>query len=630
MNVKSFATLRLTSGLLEVLPDQPILPSARAFEAVIQTTTALAHPPYLPGRHAGHQGVIFHVLGHDGTGGDKRALPYRMTAHDRAIRAERCAFAHARTRVNPVHREVRPRGDDVREHAGRTAENVVLQLDAIIDGHVVLDPDAVSDADLARHVHVLSQRAVRTDHSPALDMAEMPNLGAGADGGAGIHVAALVHEIILHLQNFNVVTRGDPLRGVFRVEDGLGVLLHEGIVHLRMVRGDDHDVGTLHEFLSQFLLPFVPLPFVAELRDERIEEDDVGPFLPEPLDYLDRRGLAVVVDVLLVSDTQYQHLRAFQRLGKPLVEHVRNASNAILGHPVVNHHRRLDHRGVKPVFARFPAQVVRVQRDAVTAQARARIERRKAERLRLRRLDHLPKVDPHLVAEDRQFVDQADVDVPVGVLQNLRHLGDRRRRSAENLVLQNGLVHGRNDVGSVLSQTAHDLRRILRLEIDVAGVHAFRGEAQIEVLAALEAGRFEDGLDQFFSSSRIGRGLKHHHHPLVEIPRDGAGRRFDVADVGLLVGVKRGGNADRDEIDVPDETEVGGGGEPPFGDERGQVRIDDVADIVVARVHQVHLLLLNIETNGPETRLRLLYGQRKSNIAEANDPGYDGSILDFL
>ena len=212
MNVKSFATLRLTSSLLEVLPDQPILPPARAFETVIQTTTALAHPPYLPGRHAGHQGVIFHVLGHDGTGGDKRALPYRMTAHDRAIRTERCAFAHARTRVDPVHREVRPRGDDVREHAGRTAENVVLQLDAIIDGHVVLDSDAVSDADLARHVHVLSQRAVRTDHSPALDMAEMPNLGAGADGGAGIHVAALVHEIILHLQNFNVVTRGDPIK----------------------------------------------------------------------------------------------------------------------------------------------------------------------------------------------------------------------------------------------------------------------------------------------------------------------------------------------------------------------------------------------------------------------------------
>ena len=183
-------------GFLEILPDQPVLPSARACEGVVQTTTAFAHPPDLPGRNAGHQGVIFHIRGHDGTGSNQGAAPYRVTAHNRAIRAERCAFAHARTRVNSVHREVRPRSIYIRENTGRTAEDMVLDLDALVNGDIVLDPDPVADADVIRHIHILAQGTVRSDDSPALDVAEMPNLGTGANPGAVIHVAALVNGIL--------------------------------------------------------------------------------------------------------------------------------------------------------------------------------------------------------------------------------------------------------------------------------------------------------------------------------------------------------------------------------------------------------------------------------------------------
>ena len=220
LNFRFFATLRMTKvchseeaerptknlfGLLEVFPDQPVLSSARAGEALIQTTAALAYPPYLPGRDTGHQGIIFHIFGHDSSGSDHGTASNRMTAHDRAIRAERCAFAHARTRVNSVHREVRPRSIYIRENAGRAAEDIVFYLDAFIDGDIVLDPDTITNADVIGDVNILAQGTVRSDNSSFLNMAKMPNFCPGANPDAVIHVAAFMNEIVLHSPTFSVL-----------------------------------------------------------------------------------------------------------------------------------------------------------------------------------------------------------------------------------------------------------------------------------------------------------------------------------------------------------------------------------------------------------------------------------------
>jgi hypothetical protein len=197
--MRFFATLRMTLfGLLEVFPDQPVLSSARAGEALIQTTAALAYPPYLPGRDTGHQGIIFHIFGHDSSGSDHGTASNRMTAHDRAIRAERCAFAHARTRVNSVHREVRPRSIYIRENTGRATEDIVFDFNPFVDRNIVLNPDAIPNAGVVSNVHILAQRTIRSDDSSLLDMAEMPNSRSGADMDAVIDVTALVNEIVLH------------------------------------------------------------------------------------------------------------------------------------------------------------------------------------------------------------------------------------------------------------------------------------------------------------------------------------------------------------------------------------------------------------------------------------------------
>ena len=121
-----------------------------------------------------------------------------MTAHYRAIRAEGSPLAHARTRVNSVHREVRPRSIYIRENTGRTTEDIVFKFNAFVDGNIVLDPDTIPNADIVTNIHILAQGTILTYDSPALDMAEMPNFRTGANLDAVIHVTALVDEKVLH------------------------------------------------------------------------------------------------------------------------------------------------------------------------------------------------------------------------------------------------------------------------------------------------------------------------------------------------------------------------------------------------------------------------------------------------
>ena len=178
----------MTSDLLEILPDQPVLSPARANEAFIQAMAALAHPPYLPGRNAGHQSIVFNVPCHHGSGGDQGAAADRMAADHRAVRAQGRALAHARTRVNAMHRKMRPRRSHVREYARRTTKHIVFQLYAFVDGYVVLDSDTVPYPDVVRDVDVLPQRTVPTDDGSLLNVTKMPDLRSRADGNAIVDI----------------------------------------------------------------------------------------------------------------------------------------------------------------------------------------------------------------------------------------------------------------------------------------------------------------------------------------------------------------------------------------------------------------------------------------------------------
>jgi hypothetical protein len=67
----------------------------------------------------------------------------------------------------------------------------------------------------------------------------------------------------------------------------------------------------------------------------------------------------------------------------------------------------------------------RIDRDAVPADAGAGLKDVDA-RVAVGEPDHFPHVEPHAVGDDRQFVGEGDVDVAVGVLDQLGHFGGAR------------------------------------------------------------------------------------------------------------------------------------------------------------------------------------------------------------
>ena len=100
-----------------------------------------------------------------------------------------------------------------------------------------------------------------------------------------------------------------------------------------------------------------------------------------------------------------------------LVEHVRRLA-------VVDLARGADQPGL---LGRGVDDEPRIDGDAVAADARARLQDVDA-RVAVGEPDHLPDVDAELVADHRQLVGEGDVDVAVGVLDELGHLGGARRR----------------------------------------------------------------------------------------------------------------------------------------------------------------------------------------------------------
>src|SRR5437667_166697 len=63
-----------------------------------------------------------------------------------------------------------------------------------------------------------------------------------------------------------------------------------------------------------------------------------------------------------------------------------------------------------------------MDRDAVTAETRARVERCEAERLGAGGLNNFPDVDIHAVTKELQLVNQSDVHGPVDVFQEFDQL----------------------------------------------------------------------------------------------------------------------------------------------------------------------------------------------------------------
>ena len=213
-------------------------------------------------------------------------------------------------------------------------------------------------------------------------------------------------------------------------------------------------------------------PELGQVGDERVVVAQVGAERGEQRHDLQPRRLAHVADARLVGDAEHGDLRAAHGLARR-VEQPLDLRNAVVGHLLVDLAGELDELRRHVELAGPPGQVERVDRQAVAAHPRARLEAHEAVGLRRGRVDDLPDVDPHPVAEHRQLVDERDVHRAEDVLQQLRQLRGLRRGDAHDRVADLAVQRGRAFEAG-LGQPADDLRRRAHREVRAAGVDALR------------------------------------------------------------------------------------------------------------------------------------------------------------
>ena len=155
------------------------------------------------------------------------------------------------------------------------------------------------------------------------------------------------------------------------------------------------------------------------------------------------------------------------------------APHDVVGHVIVDVVGELDEAEALTERALHPPrEVARVDREAVPAHARSRGEAHVAERLRGRGVDRFPDVDAEVAGEHRQLVDERDVDVAEGVLEELGELGLTRARHRDHFV-DEGLVERLHRGERLGVDARHHLRRVHEVPLRVAGVDALGAVAEV-------------------------------------------------------------------------------------------------------------------------------------------------------
>ena len=212
-----------------------------------------------------------------------------------------------------------------------------------------------------------------------------------------------------------------------------GGLVERGPVDGAMSRHDDDHVGPFDQAREIDAVADDAIA-VAEPRDMRIVETDVSTARGDAGDDVCRGRVPIVLDVGLERHaddpdpcTPDRPSAVVQRLGHQ-VDHVAR-------HRQVDVTGELDEAVHEVELASPPRQVVRVDRDAVAADPGTGREPHEPERLGRGRVDDLPDIETHPLAQQRELVDERDVHVAEDVLEQLGHLGRVGRRHRDHAVI---------------------------------------------------------------------------------------------------------------------------------------------------------------------------------------------------
>jgi len=120
------------------------------------------------------------------------------------------------------------------------------------------------------------------------------------------------------------------------------------------------------------------------------------------------------------------------------------------------------------------------------------------------RAQHFERIDAELMEDDRQFVHQGDIDVALGIFDNLGGFGDLDRRGAMHSGLDNRLINFRHGLKRLGIAARNDLGYGLQPMHLIAGVDAFGAVSDSEIFQIFEPGiLFEQRHAFIFGNTRI-------------------------------------------------------------------------------------------------------------------------------
>ena len=231
-------------------------------------------------------------------------------------------------------------------------------------------------------------------------------------------------------------------------------------------------------------------------------------------------------------------------------------------------------------------------------------------------------VDTEAMEDQGEFVHQGDIEVALGVFDDLGGFGDLDRAGLVRAGGDDAAIKGIDELGDFGGGARGDFfdgGQAVRL---VAGVDAFGAVAAIEVAVEAEAGvLFEERDADFFGGAGVDGGFVDDDGAFGYDLADGFGGLDQGRKVGPLSAVDRGGYGDDEDIacaqlfGVGSETELFG-----FGQFGGL----GFAGAVTAGLEFVDTALLDVEA-GDRILLAEFDGQRQADVAEADDRDADVS-----
>ena len=180
--------------------------------------------------------------------------------------------------------------------------------------------------------------------------------------------------------------------------------------------------------------------------------------------------------------------------------------------------------GVVAGRLRLLDQVIRIHADAVAAD-QARAERQEVP-LGAGRFQHFGGVDAEPVEDQRELVDQRDVDVALGVLDHLGGLGHLEARGLVRAGGDDAAVQRIDEVGGLGRRAGGHLGDVGQAALAVAGIDALGAVADEEIVVEAQAGgALEFGHADFLGRAGIDGGFVDHHVAALEHAADACGWR---------------------------------------------------------------------------------------------------------